>query len=98
MVGPLNCTGCGECCKWITFIVATPPGQGDEFLDFYRTRGAKTEVLPEGQIAVTVSSICPYLIEGRAGCGVHESMKPALCKNYDCRTDPFIKGGKYYNG
>jgi len=91
---PLDCKGCYECCKWLTFIVALSPETFTEHIDFYTRRGAKIQILT-GSVAITVPSPCPHLIGG--SCSIHKD-KPYLCKKYDCRKDPFLKGGKYYGG
>ena len=83
---------CTECCKWLTFIITPSPQNFKEYMDFYKQRGAKIEQLA-ASVAITVPATCPHL--SITGCMIHEK-KPKLCKEYDCRQDPFLKGGKYY--
>lgn len=91
---PLNCDGCSECCKWMTFLLHPTEGDYDYYVDFYTRRGCKLELI-DGGFAVTINSVCPYLHNDR--CSI-ETVKPGMCRKYDCRTDPFIKGGNYYYG
>jgi hypothetical protein len=90
---------CLECCKWMTFIVdfsEMNEVQRQKQVGFYITRGCKITKLPKGKIAITVPSVCPQLTI--LGCSIQASQrKPAVCKEYDCRLDPFLKDGKYFN-
>lgn len=88
---PLDCTGCTECCNWLTFIVQFLPEGFDKGTDLYSTRGCQLQTL-SGEVAITVPTTCQHLTP--EGCSIHNS-KPKACKDYDCRRDPFLKGGKY---
>lgn len=95
-VPKLDCSGCTECCKWMTFILLPPEDVFQKYYDFYIHRGCKLQAFPTAQgkqLAVTVPSTCQYLTSD--GCSLEKSSKPELCREYDCRTDPFLNGGKY---
>jgi len=78
----------------MTFILNPHQEDSEYFSEYYLQRGCKITDTGIG-IAVTVPSVCPYLLDNR--CSV-ELIKPDLCVKYDCRTDPFLKGGNYYDG
>ena len=88
---------CTECCKWMTFILEVSNDQLEGTLDFYVTRGCKTQVVGKSKefstIAFTVPTTCPERTVD--GCRINHR-KPNVCRNYDCRQDRFLKGGKYY--
>lgn len=88
---PLDCTGCTECCNWLTFIVQPEPKTFKLNTEFWEKRGCKLTML-QAALAVTIPSKCPHLTAD--GCGCYEE-RPLLCRQYDCRRDPFLKGGKY---
>ena len=89
----LDCSGCTECCNWMTFMLNPPADLYKKYSEFYQKRGCKITTQP-GIMAVTVPSPCPNLVPN--GCRIQNIGKPQMCKEYDCRTDPFLKGGKYY--
>ncbi len=90
---PLNCEGCSECCNHMTFMINVDNSQTlAQYLDFYKARGCELKILNGFGVAVTVNSPCPHLSD--VGCSIYPE-RPNLCKAYDCRTDPFLHGGKY---
>jgi len=87
---------CTECCNWMTFILQIDPKTFKEQIAFYVERGCKITQMA-GTVAITVRSRCPHLLDDPyTGCWLNSSTKPALCRKYDCRQDPFLKGGKYF--
>lgn len=89
---PLDCTGCTECCRWVTFIMQWEPENFKTYAEFYTARGCKIKML-QGAVAVVVPSVCPNLNSN--GCSIYES-RPKACRDYDCRADKFLEGGNYY--
>lgn len=83
---------CTECCYHLTFILQLDPSTFKKHIEFYEARGAHFTQLA-ASVAITVPSPCPHA--SMNGCGL-EDKKPQLCYEYDCRQDPFLKGGKYY--
>lgn len=77
----------------MTFILQLDPMRLRDYVEFYTVRGCRLTDAGNGRIAVTVQSACPNLTT--FGCKIHVQ-SPAMCKSYDCRTDPFLKAGKYY--
>lgn len=72
-------------------MVEIEPRNFKKYMEFYKARGCKIQML-SGSVAITVPSPCPHLTI--TGCSVYEN-RPELCKDYNCRNDPFLKGGKY---
>lgn len=68
-----------------------PPHLMSRKMEFYKARGCQVQPTSNGLI-VSVPSVCPMLRMGV--CTIHKN-KPQACKEYDCRQDPWLKGGKY---
>jgi len=81
------CLSCLECCK----TLATPFDYyrlSDEDIKFYKMRGAQFFTTNKGPFMVLNFS-CPHLTEN--GCSIYEE-RPRICKEYDGREIPFMKG------
>jgi len=89
--GKLNCSGCSECCKWITFEASIPPPVYKRKIEYFNRRGCVVRMM-ENRFFVTVPSVCPQLLG--SSCKIYDK-RPEACRDYDCRRDPFLPGGNY---
>ena len=78
------CLQCMECCRYIGIVsVVNTPNERN----FYETRGF-TVIDNAGFLVIIQQAICPHLKWN--GCDIYET-RPAYCRNYDGRKDPFMK-------
>lgn len=94
---PLDCRGCTQCCRFISFGVdMSNLDQSDlaQKLDYHTKRGCKIVNVESRKFVIIVPSKCTYLTAD--GCSIWDTIKPAICRRYDCRNDPYLpKGGNY---
>lgn len=97
----LDCTGCDWCCRFMTFVIGTEGMTNKQVLKkkaYFETHGCYIEqVLGNTNcFAVVVPSPCKQLMDKEAyGCRIH-SIRPDVCKNYDCRKDSYLPPGGNY--
>lgn len=99
---PLDCTGCDWCCRFMTFVIGTKgltKDQAKKKMAYFQTHGCHIEqVLGDTNcFAVVVPTPCAQLKEDGVGCRIH-SIRPDICRNYDCRKDSYLPEGGKYNG
>lgn len=78
------CLQCMECCRYIGIVSAT---NTQEDREFYELRGFET-IIKGGFLIVLMPNVCQHLKVN--GCSIYEE-RPAHCRNYDGREDPFMK-------
>lgn len=85
----VNCSRCGECCKWFVLCEATELTQ--EKISYIYARGGKIS-----QGFVLIPSVCPHLKqEGDiCSCDIYET-RPQICVNFKGRRQG-PDGIKYY--
>ena len=103
----IDCKGCDHCCKWIGFGInlqgLTTEGIKEK-LAYFQVHGCEIVKQTKTQYVIMVYSPCQQLLkDGDVGCRIHP-IRPEICRQYDCRNDPWLpKGGNYkqrgiYNG
>ena len=85
------CLDCMECCKSIGWYINSKDLHA---IAFYVARGCKLHVYDQNSILVSVPHVCQHL--GDQGCKIYDK-RPLICKAYDGRMDPSLKGVCLWN-
>lgn len=82
------CKECQRCCRYLTFVISKATYKMHE--DFWQVRGCKALITHGSDVvALRVPSDCQH-ISKNVGCAIYHR-RPAYCRNYDGRLDPFFK-------
>lgn len=97
-MGQPDCTDCEHCCEWIGFGINLHGFNKDGIkrkLAYFQTHGCKVIKQTEFQYVIMVHSPCDQLKDNGVGCRIHP-IRPDICRQYDCRKDPWLpEGGNY---
>lgn len=87
-----QCTGCGECCKYVGFVFKLSPA----IVDWADARELPRRLMPdENVMQVMLPNVCPHLRDGTS-CDLHGAEKPSICRNFPTAPEELLPGCGFY--